>query len=87
MEDKKMPWLSELSGYNFEREVTWKNELIVLEAFEWKLIPVTPFHYMHYFINKFCGEAIPGELVSRVVELIMAATKGNIYVTLKIGFK
>ncbi|XP_062154462.1 cyclin-D5-1-like [Alnus glutinosa] len=76
MEDKKITGLSELSGYNFEREVTWKNELIVLEAFEWKMIPVTPFHYLHYFINKFCGVAIPpGELVSRAVELIMAAIK------------
>lgn len=80
MEDKKTPGLSELSGYNFEWEVNWKNEMIVLEAFEWKMIPITPFHYLRYFINKFCGEAIvPEKLVSRVVQLIMAVTKGNIY--------
>jgi hypothetical protein len=61
-------------------EAIWRNELIVLEAFEWKMIPITPFHYLNYFINKLCGEAKPEGLVSRVVQLIMAVTKGNIYI-------
>ncbi|XP_059456478.1 cyclin-D5-1-like [Corylus avellana] len=74
-ENKKRPGLSKLSGYSFVWEAIWRNELIVLEAFEWKMAPITPFHYLNYFINIFCGEAKPEGLVYRVVQLIMAATK------------
>jgi cyclin D5 len=76
-ETKTRPDLSKLSDYQFEPEVTRKNVLIVLEVLEWKMTPITPFHYLRYFINKFCGEAKPEGLVFGVVQLIMAVAKGN----------
>lgn len=62
--------------YDFDNQQIQRAELLVLSTLEWKMGSITPFSYMSYFINKFCGESKPEGLCSRVVELFMAVTKG-----------
>ncbi|KAK3016526.1 hypothetical protein RJ639_006849 [Escallonia herrerae] len=77
MEECNAPALSQyhVNEYNFEGNVIQKMELLVLNTLDWKMGPVTPFAYLHYFIAKFCGDTSPKELVSRAYELILAITK------------
>jgi cyclin D5 len=76
----KVPALSEyrMEEINFENRMIKKMELLVMKTLNWKLGSITPFAYLHYFINKFCGESRPKGLVSRAVELIVAITRGKI---------
>jgi cyclin D5 len=80
MEECKVPALSEyrMEEINFENRMIKKMELLVMKTLNWKLGSITPFAYLHYFINKFCGESRPKGLVSRAVELIVAITRGKI---------
>ena len=80
MEECNVPILSEFptEDYDFESKVIQKMELLVLSTLEWKMGSITPFSYLSYFINKFCGDSRPKELVSRAVELIVAITKGKL---------
>ncbi|CAN6541960.1 unnamed protein product [Malus baccata var. baccata] len=78
MEECKIPALSEfsVSDYDFESKVIQRMELLVLNTLEWKLGSITPFAYLHYFINKFCADqARPEGLFSNAVKLIMAMAK------------
>ncbi|PIN06119.1 G1/S-specific cyclin D [Handroanthus impetiginosus] len=74
MEECDVPALSEyhVDEYNFEGNVIQKMELLVLSTLEWKISCATPFAYLNYFINKFCGERRSKELINRAVELIFA---------------
>lgn len=65
-----------LQEYDFDNQQIQRAELLVLSTLEWKMGSITPFSYMSYFINKFCGESKPEGLCSRVAELFMAVTKG-----------
>ena len=65
-----------LQEYDFNNQQIQRAELLVLSTLEWKMGSITPFSYMNYFINKFCGESKPEGLWSRVAELFMAVTKG-----------
>ncbi|KAF8377640.1 hypothetical protein HHK36_031023 [Tetracentron sinense] len=81
MEEGKLPALSEfqvfqVEEYNFGSKVIQKMELLVLNTLQWRMGSITPFAYLHYFINKLCNEqSPPNNIVSRTVELILAATK------------
>ncbi|KAH7511203.1 hypothetical protein FEM48_ZijujUnG0035300 [Ziziphus jujuba var. spinosa] len=78
MEECRVPTLSEflVQDYDFESKVIQKMELLVLNTLEWKMGSITPFAYLHYFINKFCGESRPKGLVSSAVQLIVTIAKG-----------
>lgn len=80
MEECKVPTLSEfpVQDYDFESKVIQRMELLVLNTLEWKMGSITPFAYLRYFINKFCGESRPKGLVSSAVKLIMTITKGTL---------
>ncbi|CAB4284107.1 unnamed protein product [Prunus armeniaca] len=77
MEECKVPALSEfeVQDYNFESKVIRRMELLVLNTLEWKLGSITPFAYLHYFINKFCAESRPKGLFSDAIRLIVAMAK------------
>ncbi|ONI02787.1 hypothetical protein PRUPE_6G222000 [Prunus persica] len=77
MEECKVPALSEfqVQDYNFESKVIQRMELLVLNTLEWKLGSITPFAYLHYFINKFCAESRPKGLFSGAIRLIVAMAK------------
>ncbi|KAG6666080.1 cyclin-D5-1-like isoform X1 [Carya illinoinensis] len=77
MEECKVPALSDfkVGGYNFENRAVKSVELIILSCLEWKLGSITPFHYLSYFINKFCDESRPKGLFYGAVEHILAITK------------
>ncbi|XP_059458722.1 cyclin-D5-1-like [Corylus avellana] len=77
MEECKAPALSEyrMEEINFENKMIKKMELLVMKTLDWKLGSITPFAFLYYFINKFCGESRPKALVSRAVELIVAITR------------
>lgn len=68
----------QLEGYDFEREVIFMSQLIVLEALEWKMTPMSPFTHVHYFFNKFFGEHKPSKWVLKAAQLMMNVTKGNL---------
>lgn len=68
----------QLEGYDFAGEVIWMSELIVLEALEWKMTPISPFTHVHYFFNKFFGELRPSDLVLEAALLMMDVTRGNL---------
>ncbi|KAK6151153.1 hypothetical protein DH2020_016085 [Rehmannia glutinosa] len=74
MEECEAPALSEyhVDEYNFEGNVIQRMELLVLNTLEWKMGCVTPFAYLNYFTNKFCGEFRRNDLINRAVELILA---------------
>ncbi|XP_048232287.1 cyclin-D5-1 [Ricinus communis] len=77
MEECRVPPLSEfpIEDYCFENKVIQRMELLVLNTLEWKMGSITPFSYLHYFINKICGESRQKETVSRAGELIVAVIK------------
>lgn len=80
MEECKVPALSEfpVQGYDFESNVIQRMELLVLNTLEWKMGSITPFAYLHYFINKFCGESRTKGLVSSAVKLTLTIAKGKL---------
>lgn len=80
MEECNVPMLSEFptQDYDFGSKVIERMELLVLSTLEWNLGSITPFPYLNYFINKFCGDSRTKGLVSSAVELILAMTKGNL---------
>ncbi|KAM1174977.1 hypothetical protein FF1_027455 [Malus domestica] len=80
MEECKIPALSDYSvsdyDYDFESKVIQRMELLVLNTLEWKLGTITPFDYLHYFINKFCADQLrPKELASNAIRLVVAMAK------------
>ncbi|XP_022773930.1 cyclin-D5-1-like [Durio zibethinus] len=77
MEECRVPALSEftIEDYQFENKVIQRMEILVLSTLEWKMVSVTPFAYLHYFIRKFYGESRPKGLVSKALELIVAMIK------------
>nr|XP_028954164.1 LOW QUALITY PROTEIN: cyclin-D5-1 [Malus domestica] len=79
MEECKIPALSDYRfryDYDFESKVIQRMELLVLNTLEWKLGTITPFDYLHYFINKFCADQLrPKELASNAIRLVVAMAK------------
>lgn len=78
LEECNAPMLSEfhVQDYEFESNVIQRMELLVLSALEWKMGLTTPFSYLNYFTNKFCGgESQQRFPASTAVELIVAITK------------
>ncbi|XP_039012532.1 cyclin-D5-1-like [Hibiscus syriacus] len=77
MEECEVPILSEFhtKDYQFQNKVIQRMELLVLSTLEWKMNPITPFSYLHYFIRKFHAESYPKGLISKALELIIAITK------------
>ncbi|KAJ8773249.1 hypothetical protein K2173_028426 [Erythroxylum novogranatense] len=74
MEEMKIPSLSEfqIDDYNFETKLIQRMELLVLSTLEWKMISVTPFSFLHYFIVKCCKDESPSMLMlRRTVGLIL----------------
>lgn len=79
MEEYKVPALSEfqLDDFAFESGMIQKMEILVLNTLEWEMRSITPFTYLHYFINKFYVESRPRGLISNATKLILALTKGK----------
>ncbi|KAM7252031.1 hypothetical protein ACFE04_023914 [Oxalis oulophora] len=78
MEECDVPALSAfvVPDYDFESEVIQRMELLVLNTLEWKMGSITPFAYLHYFINKFASsESRPKILISRATEHVIAVVK------------
>ncbi|KAF8410218.1 hypothetical protein HHK36_002741 [Tetracentron sinense] len=78
MEEYRAPALSEFEAeeYKFESKMIQKMELLVLNTLQWRLSSITPFDYLHYFLNKFCDKkSQSNRIASRAVELIFAMTK------------
>lgn len=80
MEELKVPMLSEflLEDYNFDSKAIQRMELLVLNTLEWRMCPITPFAFLHFFISKLCKESPPSNIVSRIVELTFAITRGTL---------
>ncbi|XP_050388103.1 cyclin-D5-1 isoform X2 [Argentina anserina] len=89
MEEIKVPSLSEfqVQDYDFESRTIQRMELLVLSTLEWKLGLITPFPYLHNFINKFCCEceSRPKGLVSGAIRLIVGMTKAAAILALDDG--
>ncbi|KAK9129672.1 hypothetical protein Sjap_010159 [Stephania japonica] len=62
-------------NFNYEIKLINEAELLVLTALNWRMAMITPFHYLHYFISKFCNESQQKDLVSRAVKIILAFMK------------
>ncbi|XP_039069839.1 cyclin-D5-1-like [Hibiscus syriacus] len=77
MEECEVPILSEFDtkDYQFQSKVIQRMELLVLSSLEWKMNPITPFSYLHYFVRKFHAESNPKGLISKALELIISITK------------
>ncbi|GAV80896.1 Cyclin_N domain-containing protein/Cyclin_C domain-containing protein [Cephalotus follicularis] len=73
MEECNVPLLADfvVEDYNFENNVIKRMEILVLQTLEWKMRSITPFAYLRYFINTFCGESRP-QLVSKAVVFVLA---------------
>ncbi|RZC54689.1 hypothetical protein C5167_013549 [Papaver somniferum] len=85
MEECKVPTLLEFQinekDYCFESKTIQRMELLVLNSLEWRMDPITPFVYLHYFIFKFSGNGdeygeLPRDLSSQVSKFIFALVKG-----------
>lgn len=67
-----------MDDYKFNSGFIKETEIKVLFALEWRMVSITPFHYINYFISKFFNQSPPQRnLRGRVSELIMATIKGN----------
>lgn len=79
MEECKVPALSEfrVKDFDFESKVIMRMELLLLDTLGWKLDSITPFHFLHYHINKLCSSR-PRELISKAVDFLMNAAKGRL---------
>ncbi|KAE8707690.1 BTB/POZ and TAZ domain-containing protein 4-like isoform X1 [Hibiscus syriacus] len=77
MEECEVPILSEFytKDYQFQNKVIQRMELLVLSTLEWKMNPITPFSYLHYFIRKFHSQSNPKGFISKALELILSITK------------
>ncbi|KAL9229833.1 hypothetical protein vseg_005259 [Gypsophila vaccaria] len=78
MEECKVAALSEypISDLGFGCDAIKRMELLVLSTFKWKMILVTPFAYLHYFIKKLCDQTVElDHLLSKAVELVMASAQ------------
>ncbi|KAJ4839365.1 hypothetical protein Tsubulata_039068 [Turnera subulata] len=77
MEELRPPALSELQTdeYNFDSKAIQRMELLVLSTLEWRMMPITPFPFLHYFFIKFCEESQPRQIMPRTVGFIMAITR------------
>ncbi|KAJ7966532.1 Cyclin-D5-1 [Quillaja saponaria] len=77
MEECNSPALSafQLEDYTFESKVIQRMELLVLTTLEWKMGFISPFDFLPYFITKFFTEPSPGNLMSRIMPLILAIMK------------
>ncbi|MCL7046444.1 hypothetical protein MKW94_008462 [Papaver nudicaule] len=85
MEECKVPTLLEFQinekDYWFESKTIQRMELLVLNSLEWRMDPITPFVYLHYFIFKFSGNGddygeLPRDLSSQVSKFIFTSVKG-----------
>lgn len=78
MEECQVPSLSEydVEECSFDADVIQRMELLVLNTLEWKMICVTPFTYLSYFVTVFCGQFRPKDLINRAVQLISAIMAG-----------
>ncbi|XP_073152493.1 cyclin-D5-1-like [Henckelia pumila] len=59
------------NGFTLKGNAIAKMELSILTNLEWRMWRVTPFAYLEYFINKFCGELGHKELATRATELTL----------------
>ncbi|XP_050238789.1 cyclin-D5-1-like [Mercurialis annua] len=77
MEEVKVPLLSniQIEDYSFESKIIQRMELLVLHTLDWKMICITPFSFLHYFIIKFKNESSSRLLVSRTVGFMLAIIK------------
>ncbi|CAL0314378.1 unnamed protein product [Lupinus luteus] len=77
MEEQNVPPLFEYptEEYRFESKVIKNMELMILRTLEWKMGSVTPFHYLHYFVNKFCPESRPEIIIIKATEYIVTILK------------
>ncbi|XAR51361.1 hypothetical protein NMG60_11005963 [Bertholletia excelsa] len=79
MEESKSPALSQyqIDDFNFGSSVIQRMELMVLNTLNWKLLSITPFSYLHFFISKLC----PQQPVSEATELILAIAEAVLAVS------
>ncbi|KAL3637702.1 hypothetical protein CASFOL_018150 [Castilleja foliolosa] len=74
MEEQKAHSFKEyhVDGYKFQGGAVQKMELCVLNTLEWKMVVITPFTYLNYFVFKFCVEkSRQQEIVNQAVDLIL----------------
>ncbi|GFY86629.1 hypothetical protein Acr_05g0002680 [Actinidia rufa] len=78
MLERKPPSLSEYNideDHDFDSNLIYETELLVLNALNWKLGSITPFAYLNQFTTNFClkyKDYNSGILVSTATELIFA---------------
>ncbi|XP_057492114.1 cyclin-D5-1-like isoform X2 [Actinidia eriantha] len=78
MLERRPPSLSEYNideDHDFESNLIYETELLVLNALNWKLGSITPFAYLNQFTTNFClqyKDYNSGILVSTATELIFA---------------
>lgn len=78
MEEVKTPALSEfqMEECNFESKIIQRMELLVLNTLQWRMLSITPFSFIQYFIIRFCKESPPRHVVSKTARFILAVVRG-----------
>lgn len=69
---KPLPQFCE-ENYNFESRHIQRMELLVLDVLEWRMGLITPFEFIHFFVQKLNGNGTRNG-ISRIVELLLRAT-------------
>ncbi|GAU34397.1 hypothetical protein TSUD_217370 [Trifolium subterraneum] len=63
--------------YLFDNKTMLKMELMVLSTLKWRMLGITPFSYIDYFLNKVNGEQVPiGDSVLQSFQLILSTVRG-----------
>ncbi|XP_021889615.1 cyclin-D5-2-like [Carica papaya] len=71
MEEVKLPSIVDFD-YGLDREGIKKMELLLLETLEWRMLSVTPFSFLHFFISKMCKDSSSfSSVVSRTDQIIL----------------
>ncbi|KAI3821223.1 hypothetical protein L1987_08783 [Smallanthus sonchifolius] len=66
------------SDFQFQKGVTQRAELLVLNTLDWRMHSITPFHFIRYFISCFCKESSPQRrFISLISQIVCAATNGK----------
>jgi hypothetical protein len=71
----------QVEGFEFEEKVILMCELIILQALEWKMTPISPFTHVRYFSNKFYGK--PSDLHLVASKIMMNVAIGKIRLNLR----
>lgn len=81
MEETEVPLSLDLqlgnAKYVFETKTIQRMELLVLNTLKWRMLSITPFSFMEYFLNKFNNGNSPEESkIGRCVDIILRTIRG-----------